>query len=291
MTGDKEWLRECYADLRTEYTFWMTRRITETGLNRYGSEAPADDCLQFARDFDRVPYEKTATAEYTARGFQAECESGWDFSDRFEQRCLEFNPVDLNSNLFLYEKNFAFMEKELAITPDTDWEAVAAARAERINALCWDKEARIYKDYDFLHERPSKTPSAAGFHPYYAGIAPADRVTGIDNLLSLIEAPHGITCTPKSDRLYFQWGYPNGWAPLHYIAVRGMDKYEKKEDAARVAGKYLATVADNFAATGHIWEKYNVVTGDTNVVNEYEMPDMMGWSAGVFVALCDYLAE
>ena len=36
--------------------------------------------------------------------------------------------------------------------------------------------------------------------------------------------------------------------------------------------------------------KYNVVEGNINVSNEYEMPAMLGWTAGTFICLDDYLA-
>lgn len=43
-----------------------------------------------------------------------------------------------------------------------------------------------------------------------------------------------------------------------------------------------------FEETGNLWEKYNVVEGNINVSNEYEMPAMMGWTAGVYLELKEY---
>ena len=40
-----------------------------------------------------------------------------------------------------------------------------------------------------------------------------------------------------------------------------------------------------FEETGNLWEKYNVVEGNIKVKNEYEMPPMMGWSAGIYLEL------
>jgi alpha,alpha-trehalase len=40
-----------------------------------------------------------------------------------------------------------------------------------------------------------------------------------------------------------------------------------------------------------LWEKYNAVTGTTDVVNEYKMPPMMGWTAGVFVFAAGHLNQ
>ena len=44
-----------------------------------------------------------------------------------------------------------------------------------------------------------------------------------------------------------------------------------------------------FDETGNLWEKYNVVEGNINVSNEYKMPAMMGWSAGIYLAASEYL--
>ena len=36
----------------------------------------------------------------------AEAESGWDMTTRFNRRCLDYLPVDLNSLLYKYETDF-----------------------------------------------------------------------------------------------------------------------------------------------------------------------------------------
>lgn len=42
---------------------------------------------------------------------EAEC---MDFTPRFEGRCMDYIPVDLNSYLYGYEKDLAYYERELA---------------------------------------------------------------------------------------------------------------------------------------------------------------------------------
>ena len=56
-------------------------------------------------------------------------------------------------------------------------------------------------------------------------------------------------------------------------------------DAMRLTEKFLRLVDNVFSDTGKLWEKYNVIEGNINVTNEYEMPEMMGWTAGVYRAL------
>jgi len=73
------------------------------------------------------------------------------------------------------------------------------------------------------------------------------------------------------------------------LAIQALDRYGYKEDARRMADKYVRTVIRCYAKTKDLWEKYNAVTGTIEVADEYQMPRMMGWTAGVFVFAADYL--
>jgi len=50
-------------------------------------------------------------------------------------------------------------------------------------------------------------------------------------------------------------------------------------------------VVNIYKATGNLWEKYNVNEGNVNVTNEYKLPAMLGWTAGTFVWVSQYLAS
>ena len=75
------------------------------------------------------------------------------------------------------------------------------------------------------------------------------------------------------------------------MAVRGLDNYGFKNEAQRIASKYVDMVTNTYKTTGHLLEKYNIRKGNADVRNEYEMPTMLGWSAGVYVYLTDYLND
>ena len=77
------------------------------------------------------------------------------------------------------------------------------------------------------------------------------------------------------------------WPPLQWAAVQGLLASGQREAAVRLARKYVATVTRNFKTSGQLWEKYNAATGTIEVSDEYEMPPMMGWTAGVFLACCE----
>ena len=65
--------------------------------------------------------------------------------------------------------------------------------------------------------------------------------------------------------------------------IQGLDRYGYRTEAARIAQKYITLVAKVFSETEKLWEKYNVVTGEVSVTQEYKTPPMMGWSAGVYL--------
>ena len=77
------------------------------------------------------------------------------------------------------------------------------------------------------------------------------------------------------------------------IVIQALDRYGYKTDAARIAEKYVTLIDRVFAATGKLWEKYNVLNGSNEVEDEDQggMPPMMGWTAGVYRFAQSYLKE
>ncbi len=67
----------------------------------------------------------------------SECETGWDVNHRFEHRCGDFCPVDLNSTLFIYEQ---FLARFGPAVEKLEWQARARERVERINHYFWDEK-------------------------------------------------------------------------------------------------------------------------------------------------------
>ena len=73
--------------------------------------------------------------------------------------------------------------------------------------------------------------------------------------------------------------------------MAGFDKYGYTDIAKRIAQKYVTLADKVFEKTGNLWEKYNVIDGNLDVSNEYGLPPMMGWSAGVYLASEEYLKQ
>ena len=291
-TSDLPFLKSAFVTLKKEYEFWMTERVTENGLNWYGCGFTEADCVNMYNGCvaERIGKDGSRDAAEAGRHYFAECESGWDFSPRFNGYCMDYNAIDLNSNLYAYEKLFAEYEVLLGEGTGEAWNEKALSRAEKMNKLMWDDCAGVYKDYDYRTCKLSETVSAARFMPYFAGLAGEKQRSGLLNLLQALESNCGIFATAKTDKKY-QWAYPNIWAPCQYIAVEGLRRYGFGKEAERIAQKYVALIEKNFAAHGKLFEKYNGITGDIDAVSEYGTPEMLGWTAGVYMVFEKYIEK
>lgn len=282
--GNLNFLKEAFEKLKKEYRFWMTRRVAPNGLNNYGCDRTVQDCINMYNGCvaRRIGIDDSRNAGEAGKHYFAECESGWDFSPRFEGYCIHFNPVDLNSNLYLYEKLFAKYEVILGEGNGSEWEERAQARAKSINELMWDSNAGVYKDYNYVTGKLSGIVSAASFQPYFVGLAELEQIEGLVKLLNLLEGEWGIFATQPTEKKY-QWAFPNIWAPCQYAAVEGLRRNGFEKDAGRIAEKYIALSDKNFAKYGKLFEKYNGVTGGIDAASEYDTPEMLGWTAGVYM--------
>lgn len=288
---DLSFIEEMLPVIKKEYYFWTEKRATGTGLNRYYTEEDDESCKGFYTGCvkERIGIDESADFAYAGRNYFAEAESGWDFTPRFEGRCAEFNPVDLNSNLYVYEKLIGEYEKSLGDSDGSVWLEKAERRAKLINGLLWSHGERVYRDYDFKNGRLSETVSAAAFQPYFAGIAPKDKADGVKTLLEELECDYGLFATDGADKKY-QWARPNVWAPYHVIACEALVKYGFLKEAEKLARNYVKLIEANFEKTGKLYEKYNGETGGIDAVSEYGTPEMLGWTAGAYMYLTEFLA-
>lgn len=290
---DKVWLSTAYGILTKEYSFWMTDRITPTGLNRHGYDmsngrikAYADMIRRRLAGLDL----SDRTDEDIVENFMADAESGWDFNPRCEYHQTECNFIDLNSILYVFEGNMAFFANELGNGEEALWQERANWRKEKIRSTMFDGET--FRDYNFVKDTFSPVFSCASFYPLWAGIATPEQAASTVKLLPLLEMEHGLAvCQPIEREVKFQWDYPNGWAPLHYIVVHALDNYGYTEDAVRIATKYVRSIEKIFEETGALWEKYNVTEASIKVNDEYKMPEMLGWTSGIYLDLKRYIKE
>lgn len=300
-TGDLEWLNNAIPALEKEYQFWITERTGPEGLNHYSSSADSIQRIKMA-EYLKVRFSNdemidTLTVEEKlvwGRHYTAEAESGWDFTPRFQGRCEDHYPVDLNSYLFLWEKNFAYFARENGNEVRArEWEEIASNRQKLIEKLLQDSITGLFLDYDFVNKKHSPVPSAASFTTLFAGLVSQEEAfTIVKKLLPLLETDYGIrTCAYIGKENNYQWGNINAWAPLHLMTIQGLLNYSFDKEARRISSKYLKLVAGHYKKSGKIWEKYNAIDGSTQTVNEYEMPAFLGWTAGVFNYCMSILEE
>ena len=82
-----------------------------------------------------------------------------------------------------------------------------------------------------------------------------------------------------------QWDYPNGWAPLQWISIKGLKNYNYNELAKEIAGRWINGNVEWYRKTGKLVEKYNVVSGIKGQGGQYPGQDGFGWTNGVLQKL------
>lgn len=297
-TGDIVFLSDGYRALKKEYEFWMTKRSSETGLNRYGSNfdysAGDPDLSDFSKRIG-VDLSGLTRAEKTALALDrcAEGESGHDYTPRFCGRAYEVNPVDLNSYLYGFEcamSEFAdILGKDK--TESDQWAEKAQLRKTLMDELLLDRASGVYFDYDFERKERNNIFSGANYLPYVFGIT-ADK-SALSSINARLVKKYGVLCCEelKSDGLTYQWGYPNSWAPYNYFAYEANRLCGNKTESINIATAWLDNISETFEKTGKLYEKYDAITGGAATVNEYGVPEMLGWTAGTFEKMFSELTK
>lgn len=225
----------------------------------------------------------------------AEAESGWDMTPRFGRKCLDYVPVDLNALLYKYETDFAkYYQLAKNDQEAKKWLQVSRHRKETMKQLMWSNLRGIFFDYNYAKQKRGTVSSLAGYYPLWAGMATKDQAKAMVKSLRRFENKGGLATTdaPQLNKyvpgvMPTQWAYPNGWAPLHFLIVKGLQRYGYHEDARRIANKWLSTNLNWFNKYGVFLEKYNVVNPD-KPPNKGVYPSQtgFGWTNAVFERFC-----
>ena len=285
--NDDKWLKNAYEMLLKEYEFWMNNRISPVGLNVYGGKVDKNDFLGKVHHFENRTKTKSSENLYDlARHCVICCESGWDMNPRWGREGYNFLPVDLNSLMYMFEKNMGFFSEVLGLGAGEAWNEAARNRKDLMMKYMCSDDGVLY-DYNFVSKKKSQLLSAASLYPLFANMLTQEEADkSVEKLLSLEAAFGVLTCEESSKEGTYQWDYPNGWPCLQYIAAIGLKKYGYDAEAKRIAVKYVNLTEKVFDETGNLWEKYNVIDGNIDVGKEdYDMPIMMGWTAGAYLSL------
>ncbi|WP_367345387.1 alpha,alpha-trehalase TreA [Stenotrophomonas bentonitica] len=310
--GDEAY-RRYLPQLRTEHAFWMrgaeglapgaaSERVVRMNdgslLNRYWdaravprTESWTDDLATAATVPDRAPSQ-------VYRDLRAGAESGWDFSSRWlvhpaelgSIHTTEIVPVDLNSLLFHLEVTLARASRAAGERAEArDFQRMAEQRKRAINALLWDERQGWYADRDLERGTPRPALTAAALFPLWLQVADSTQARRTADAVQaqLVRAGGLLTTTENTGQ---QWDAPNGWAPLQWVAVDGLQRYRQDALARQIGVRFLRTVQTVYDREGKLVEKY-VVDGSAGGGGggEYPLQDGFGWSNGVTLALLDRL--
>lgn len=271
ITGDKKWLKKVADTAALELKdYWMYDGTGERAEYHLAYQGLSRYCDHFIVHF---------TAEH---------ESGWDMTSRFDERCLDYLPVDLNTLLYKYEIDLAEIYSGLGKTAlAKKFKLQAAKRKATMMRLMWNVRANYFFDYDWNHKQQSNFWSLAGMYPMWAGMVTAAQAEKMVKSLRKFETKFGLVNTLNKDlsKDYKQWDFPNGWPNQQYIVIKALLNYGYEADAKRLAKKWLDLVAAQYKKTGKVWEKYDVVSGGTGKAGHYQTQYGFGWTNATFSRL------
>lgn len=268
LINDKRWIRTAMKCAEKELqTYWMNKSLTEIhivyeGLSRY--------------------------CDHYITHLAAEHESGWDMTSRFHDHCLNYLPIDLNSALYKYEIDLAeFYKESKNRTMYNKYILSSEKRRKTMNKLMWNNKKGFYFDFDYKHKKQSNFYSIASFYPLWARLATHTQAKKMVDNLKRFEYDYGLANTQPNglSAEYKQHDFPNGWPQQQWIVIRGLMNYGFRKDAYRIAKKYLDLNKNMYEKTGKLWEKYDVVKGNTGTSERYPTQSGFSWTNAVFLRL------
>jgi alpha,alpha-trehalase len=295
--------RRFLPQLRREYEFWMEgseplapgsahRRVVRLPdgalLNRYWDDRDTPREEAYRRDVETARLSGRPAPE-VYRNLRAAAESGWDFSSRwFDEngdlstiRTVEILPVDLNCLLHALEQTLARAYRAGAEPAEASRFAERAARRRRaILDMFWNPRSGTFEDYDWRRRGRTGVLSAATLYPLFTGLASNRQAADVAAVVERrLLAPDGLVTT--TTRTGEQWDAPNGWAPLQWIAVDGLNRYGHRRLARRIAHRWIRENVAYYEAHGKLVEKYDVSGDAAARGGEYPLQDGFGWTNGV----------
>lgn len=298
--------------LEKEYNFWMdgkeklkpgqaARRVVVlkdgSVLNRYWDDNSTPRQESYREDVEAAEKSGRVKPE-VYRHLRAGAESGIDFSSRWfrDQKNIttiqttDYIPVDLNC--LLYKLELVIARAKLVRRDEilaNEYRKKAERRRAAIDKYCWNKTIRYYTDYNFKTAKQSSMVTCAGMYPFCVFQGKPDYLSllarqAAEQVKSKLLQAGGVTTTANNTGQ--QWDAPNGWAPLQWMTIWGMDRCGQRELARDIAQRWIKLNTDVFLRTGKMMEKYNVI--DTHLEaggGEYQGQDGFGWTNGVLLAL------
>jgi alpha,alpha-trehalase len=304
----KEVLVDYLPALESEYAFWMNgaeqlnkRNIAVNHvvkmsngavLNRYWDKFDTPRPESYREDVELA--HNYQQPEILYRHLRAGAASGWDYSCRWFRDITKFEtihtaeiiPVDLNCLLYNLEQTISEAHRASNNSAKAnEFEVMAHLRKQAIHQYCWNEQLQFFTDYDFIVDEQKQVKSLAAASPLFFGLATEQQATAVAQILQQeFLKDGGLICTPHTTGQ--QWDAPNGWAPLQWMSIVGLEQYNHHSLAATIAQRWIQLNKDVFARTGKLMEKYNVVNTHLEAGGgEYDGQDGFGWTNGVLLVL------
>ncbi len=296
--------------LLVEYRFWMKgfkqlhpqaptyHRVmlmpNGSYLNRYYDNKRTPRPESYKEDVETAHLAPERAPSQVYLDLRAAAESGWDFSSRWFKdgktiqsiRTTELAAVDLNSILYQLEQTIAEAYKLLKQPLLAKrYEYKMHMRRESILKYCWSEKDKFFFDYDHSEGKRTEHFTLAGIFPLYAQIATQEQAAAVAEVLKVKFLKDGglLTTLVSTGQ---QWDAPNGWAPLHWIAIEGLRHYGYYDLAEEIKKRWIETNMTIYRSEGKLVEKYNVVhVGNVAGGGEYALQDGFGMTNGVLRAL------
>ncbi|USN97098.1 MAG: alpha,alpha-trehalase TreF [Candidatus Nomurabacteria bacterium] len=295
-----------------EYRFWMNgrkmlgkldesaavRRVVlmpdGTMLNRYydNKRTPRPESLR--EDVETARSKDTEKAEKLYLDLRAAAESGWDFSSRWFSDSHELGsihttdivPVDLNCLMYHLEmtisETYQLMYQPLLARK---YRKLAEKRQAAISRYMWDENEQFFVDYDFRTGKKTGRLTIAGVFPLFTKVATPAQAKAVAKRLEKDFLKDGglVTTLIESGQ---QWDWPNGWAPMQWVAIQGLREYGYYTLADKIKKAWVEACLYTYKEKQKMVEKYNVVhPRKLSGGGEYSLQDGFGWTNGVLAAL------
>ena len=305
----KDVLIRYLPEMEQEYQFWMagseslndaTRAIQRVVrmrdgvvLNRYWDENATPRPEAYKEDVE-LSQASAQKPEELFRHLRAAAESGWDFSSRWFRdvklfasiHTTDIIPVDLNCLVLHLEQTLAETH-QLANNSKAAvrYLTLAENRKVAIQKYFWNEKENFYFDYDFMEDRFKTRFTLAAAFPLFFGVASSSQAHHVAGVLrTRFLKTGGLTTTPEFTGQ--QWDAPNGWAPLQWIAYKGLLRYGLEKLAKEIKKSWTTANLKVYKKTGKMTEKYDVWNEDGEASGgEYPNQDGFGWTNGVFLAM------
>ena len=298
--------------MEKEYAFWMEgadklkagdsyRRLVRMKngdlLNRYWDDSMVPRQESWREDY--MTSEKSGRNKIDMyKHLRAAAESGIDFGSRWfaDSKTLttiettDILPVDLNSLMYHLEWTIAKARQiDGDYTGAQTFREKALVRSALIDKYFWNDKESFFSDYQFKTQTQLSHITPAGLYPFCFLNEKPDYMSLLGKkVASVLEAKllkdgGFVTSVYNTGE---QWDAPNGWAPLEWMMIWGLDRCGQKNLAATAAKRWIRLNIRVYKHTGKLMEKYNVTDLNKEATGgEYGGQDGFGWTNGVLLKL------